>query len=142
MKNVRIIQELHRIAKENNGLLSAEAVVEVASNPKSILHSRFEWDDDDAAHEYRLWQARQLISVAVEVLPGTNQSVQTFVSLSTDRKGGKGYRTTVSVMSDADMRAQLLNDALHDLNTFQRKYSELRQLSEVFSAIRKVRKSA
>jgi len=142
MKNVKIINELHRIAKANRGLLLPEKVVEVASNPKSILHSRFEWDDGEAAEQYRLWQARQLISVAVEIIPGTNKAVQAFVSLSVDRHSGRGYRTTVSVMSDREMREQLMNDALHDLNVFQKKYSELKQLSEVFSAIRNVRRKA
>lgn len=142
MKNIKIINELNRIASSNGGLLVPEKVVDAARNPRSVLHSRFEWDDGKAADEYRIWQARQLISVCVETIPGSTEETQAFVSLSVDRHEGRGYRKTVAVLNDAELREQLLRDALSELNCFQQKYSRLRQLADVFSAIRKVRKKA
>jgi hypothetical protein len=143
MKNVKVIKELNRIADANGGILRPETVVEAARPRSSILHPRFEWDNTRAAREFRLWQARQLISVCVQIIPGVNEPVSVFCSLSTDRsRRGGGYRTTVAVCSDAEMREQLLEDALQDLNAFQRKYAALRQLTSVFAAIRRIRRRA
>ncbi len=64
-----IKQELEALAEANNGILRPEIVVEFARDAKTALHSRFEWDDTEAAKQYRLWQARQIIKVAINVLP-------------------------------------------------------------------------
>lgn len=129
-----VIAELKRLAREHGGLLRPKDVVNAARTPRSPLHARFEWDDTVAAEEYRLWQARQLMRVVVEVVPETNEPVEVFVSLTTDRRDG-GYRVQLEVLSDAEMREQLLKDALAELMLFRRKYSRLKELSEIFSAI-------
>jgi len=138
VKNVKVIKELSRISLANGGLLRPEDVVKAARVKTSPLHRHFEWNNTRAAAAHRLWQARQLISVCVQILPGVTEPVSVFTSLSTDRGRGGGYRTTVAVCSNAELREQMLQDALHDLNTFQSRYAHLRQLSEVFAAIRKV----
>ncbi len=136
--NKKVILELRRLAKENGGLLQPESVVEAARPTTSPLHSRFEWDNSVAAQQYRVWQARQLIRVTVDVLVETGESFDVFVSLSKDRqRESGGYRVLVDVLSDADMRAQLLKDALDDLEVFREKYRQLKELAEVFSAIKK-----
>ena len=140
MKNVKVVKELARISSAHGGLLMPEHVVAAAKPKSSPLHNRFEWNNTKAAKQHRLWQARQLISVCVQILPGVSEPVAVYQSLSTDRAKGGGYRTTVALCSHAEMREQMLHDALHDLNTFQRKYAHLRQLSDVFSVIRKTTK--
>lgn len=140
MKNIKVIKELHRLATAHDGLLMPEHVVAAAKPKSSPLHNRFEWNNTKAAEQHRLWQARQLISVCVQILPGVAEPVAVFHSLSTDRANGGGYRTTVAICSHAEMREQKLQDALHELNMFQRKYASLRKLSDVFSAIRKATK--
>lgn len=142
MKNQAVIKELERIRRASGGLLLPEKVVAAARPKTSVLHSRFEWDNSEAAEKYRIWQARQLISICVEILPGSKVETPCFVSLSPDRVTRGGYRAIVDVMSHAEMREQLLKDALHDLNSFQQRYHRLKELSEVFSAIRRVRKAA
>ncbi len=141
MKNVKIISALRKIQEDNNGLLLPAHVIAAARPQSSPLHSRFEWDNTKAAHEHRLWQARQLISVCVEVYEnGTTAPM--FVSISTDRLVGNGYRSTVAVLRDEELKAQLLEDALRDLNAFQRRYHQLKQLASVFAEIKKVRRKA
>lgn len=142
MKNAKVEQCLREIAARHNGIVDPEVVVREAKNPKHPLHRKFNWDNTAAAHQWRLWQARQLIRVCVEVISNDIDPSPVFVSLSSDRGEGKGYRITADVMSDADMKRQLLKDALFELNCFQRKYAQLRQLADVFAAIRKVRKAA
>ena len=117
-----ILDELTAIY-EHEGVLKPESVVEHASNPESALHGQFTWDDDKAAQEYRLWQARKLINVCVTVLPNLNKEFRAFVSLGSDRKQkGGGYRWTVDVFSDKDMREELLTQALAELRRIRRQY--------------------
>lgn len=126
------------MARANSGLLKPETVLEAARPPTSPLHSRFDWDDTEAAEKYRLWQARQLIRTCVEYIPGVAAPMEIFVSLSGDRYDGRGYRITTEVVRDEDLRAQMLEDALAELDVFRIKYRRLRELAAVFSAIRRV----
>lgn len=140
-KSNKVISELRRIASANGGLLQPETVVERARSSSSPLHSKFQWEDSVAAHEYRIWQARQLIRVSVEVMASTGKIHDVFVSLSPDRqRDSGGYRVMTEVLSNAEMRSQLLTDALDDLELFREKYRKLKELAVVFSAIKKVKK--
>lgn len=139
-----VIFELRRIYDENGGVLKPDAVVEAARPENSPLHSRFTWDDNEAANQYRLWQARQLIRVSVELIDIGHKEpveVRAFVSLTPDREEeGGGYRRTVEVLSRAETRKQLLNDAVKELGEFEQKYKTLSELAEVFAASRKLRR--
>lgn len=135
MKDVKL--ELERIQAENNGLLLPEDVVEAARVKESILHDKFTWDDTAAADRYRLWQARQLITAVVTILPNDPKKAEVvqFVSLKSDRNDNGGYRSLPIVLSESVLRAQLLRDALSDLGIFQRKYRQLVELSGIFESI-------
>lgn len=141
MTDPEVVAELQRIANDNGGLLTAEAVVQAAASTRSILHSKFEWDDTEAARKYRLDQARQLIRVTVTYIDREHTTpMRVFVSLSSDRYvGNGGYRLTTNVLSDAQYRKQLLEDALADMQRYEQKYSHLRELASIFSAYRKVK---
>lgn len=133
-----ISKELRRIAAKNGGVLLPAFVVEAARPKSSILHSKFCWDDAKAGHEYRLWQARMLIRVTVSVVAGTGEVNRVWVSLKTDANMGAGYRALVDVMADAELRVQLLQDALADAELFREKYSKLKELAKVFDAMKEV----
>jgi len=138
--NKAVLAEMTKIQAKDGGLLQAEAVVRFAANPKTALHKKFTWDNRKAGHEYRLWQARELIGVFVTVLKPNTQPVRAFVSLRADRKlPGGGYRAIVDVVSDADMRRQLLAEALDDAERWQGKYAALTELKPVFKEIARVR---
>mgnify|MGYP001589404350 CR=1 FL=1 len=136
-----VFKELERLRQASkDGVLHPEAVVRAAEPEKSPLHRFFTWDDTEAARKQRLMEARHLIRVTVTVLPGTTEPVRAFVSLRADRPkakrgqvtGGGGFRTTESVMSDDEMRELLLQDALAEMQNFQRKYRTLSELASVF----------
>jgi hypothetical protein len=133
-----IVAELKRIAQDQDGILDPQYIVDSARDPESPLHSRFDWEDSSAAEKWRLHQARNLIRVTVSYLPQVHcEPTRVFVSLTTDRKDG-GYRQTVDVLHDSNMRRQLLTDALDELRRLQRKYSLLKELAGVFEAARQV----
>lgn len=137
MKTVQ--EELAEICAEHDGLLRAEDIVEYARNPETALHSRFTWDDNKAAEAHRLWQARQVIRVHVQVFSEAKEPVRMYVNLVPDRRNeGGGYRPIVDVMANRDMRAQLLKQAMAEVNAWRAKYRALKELEPIFDAINQV----
>lgn len=141
MKNPEIVSELQRIQDENGGLLRPVDVVEAARPESSPLHGQFEWDDSEAGEQYRIWQARQLIRVTVELIESDDDGrfTRAFVSLTTDRNSAGGYRAMTSVMRNTTRREQLLQDAMNEMERFQKRYAILKELAGVFAAMRKVK---
>jgi hypothetical protein len=140
VKSDLVKQELLRIAEAHGGKLRPIDVVAAARPKSSPLHSKFQWDDTKAAESYRLWQARQLIKVVVEKIVGSLEPQQIMVSLTPDRKlEGGGYRILTDVLGNRPQREQLLADALLDMERFQQKYAVLKELADVFAAMRKVK---
>jgi hypothetical protein len=139
--NQAIIRELAIIRQANNGIVQPAAVVEFARNPETALHSRFEWDDSEAAEQYRLWQARHLLRVYVTVVGSEPEPIKAHVSLISDRNESGGYRYIGDVLNSPSLRAELLRTALRELEAFRSKYHRLKELSDVFAAIDAVSKS-
>lgn len=54
-------EELQRL-QNIHGTLSAELIVAEAKKKESVLHDMFEWDDNKAAFNYRLQQARTILN--------------------------------------------------------------------------------
>lgn len=126
-----IKEELERLHdNSDDGLLTAEQVVIAAQDSNNPLHSQFDWNDTEAGHKYRLWQARQLmVRYRVIYTGGKSISVPVRVSLLSDRiKEGGGYRRIEDVLKRADLKQELLQTALHELRNFQRRYSIFNEL--------------
>ena len=134
----QIREELERLRESNDGSLNPEQVVDFARrNRRSALHAEFEWDDTEAAHQFRLEQARRIIRLNINVLetPNGDVTVPMYVSLVSDRRNGGGYRTLESVISNEELRAQLLQQALDEFQRVRRKYQTLQELRPVFTAL-------
>lgn len=129
--------EFKRIAKANRGRLRAVDVIDAARPARSVLHPFFEWRDGVAAQKFRLIQAATLIRVTVEMIEvnGEQKPYRAYVSLSSDRQGKQGYRSITAVMSNPVWRAQLLEDAMSELQAFRLKYKTLVELASVFEAV-------
>lgn len=136
VSNEAIRKELEEL--KASGVIQPADVVAKAANPDSAMHSWFEWDDTEAAQQHRIWQARQLLRVFVTVETKDSTPVRAFVSLGTDRYGEGGYRALADVLSDEELRAQLLADAIRELRSSEKKYRQLRELSSVWSALDEV----
>lgn len=131
--------ELERIREADpEKLLKPEAVVEAARDEASPLHAHMEWDDTAAAHAHRLAQARALIRVVVTVFPGFQAPVRAYVSLPSERGEQGGYRRTDHVLAEQALRRELLAAARRELAAFQRKYSQLEELAQLFAEANKV----
>lgn len=138
-KTRRRVIELRKIADRNNGVLLPEEVVKIARNPNNPLHDCFTWDNTEAAHQYRLWEARKLISVTVEYLSEvSSEPIEVFVSLKSDRENG-GYRYLTDVMNVQEQREELLRNAIEDFQIFKKKYDQLVELKSVFDSMEKIK---
>ncbi len=60
---------------EKSGILTPDSVVEDATDPESVLHPLFEWNNDIAAHKYRVDQARTVISSVTVIVTSTTADV-------------------------------------------------------------------
>jgi len=139
MNDRTIHDELEEIrGNDPDGLLYPNTIVEYARNENTLLHERFEWDDEIAGENYRIWQARQLIvRVKIEAIKG--HIIQAYVSLTSDRSDG-GYRSMVEVLQDDDASGELLMDALEEFKRLEEKYKELKELRRIFQDIDAIRR--
>ena len=82
-------EELAEICRENDSSLWPEATVRKARSRRSNMRGHFDWNDESAAHEHRLTQARQLIlpSGAPKPLPA-RQTVWAYNRTSTVGNAG------------------------------------------------------
>lgn len=131
-------ERLEKIRKKHDGRLLPKDVVEDARPEKSLLHPQFEWDDSTAAEEYRRVQARELIRaiVVVEVKDdGPKGPVRAFVHVLQNGDDEETYTHIDCVMSNPDLRDQLLDRAKEELLSWRRRYDNLKELAAVYEAI-------
>lgn len=139
-------KELKRIQKKE-GRLTAELVLQYASDPDSPLHVAFEWDDEEAAHKYRLYQARNLITNLQIVEEEDDEEyvvAPAWVRLKDDE--GPHYVDVEKVNDDDDM-AFIMGNAIRDLMGWVNRYEALANelpgvFDEIHKAIRKAKKAA
>ena len=104
-------QVLTQMARRNNGVLKVDDVLAEARDENSILHRHFEWDDSEAAEQYRRQQARALIQKCrIQLVETSPVEIRAFVSLPTDREHGGGYRLTSEIMGNQYLKDEMLRD--------------------------------
>lgn len=131
-----ILDELTLIEKRD-GIVTPEAVVEFAKDKTTQLHGQFNWDDGEAAHQWRLFQARQVIRAIVTILPNENEHVVTkaYVHVLETPRNPAGYMAVKKVLSDEEYRKQMLDTAYKELKVFRKKYAHLKELASLFEVI-------
>jgi len=108
---------------KKKGRLDPHDVVEEAADPDSPLHSRFTWDDDVAAVQWRLQQARQLIrSVTIERIITKDEEPKIIRAFVHDPENG-GYLSVKDVATHVDVRDRVLDDMRRDLERLRKKWS-------------------
>jgi hypothetical protein len=102
---------LEQMARRNNGVLMIDDVLQAAQDEDNILHRHFEWDDSEAAKQFRREQARSLIQKCkITILDSTPTHVRAFISLPSDREAGGGYRMVANVLGNEDMKEEFIHD--------------------------------
>lgn len=120
-----------------HGQIKPDIVVKDAKSDKSPIHTCFEWNDGKAAHEYRLYQARNLIRSVVIKKEGATRDVYVpkFVSVKKEDSSEREYMEIQGMMEDEYSRIQYLRQAYNELLNWKRKYADLEEFAAVFEAI-------
>lgn len=134
---------LEQLRAGGGGELTPEAVVSDARYPGSPLHSLFEWDEAEAAHQYRLVQARALIRAVVvryRAMPdGGPRTVVAFVNL---KDGDRQYYTaTAAALSDRERRAIVLRQAWKDFQALRKRHADLTEFARLFAALDEIERA-
>jgi hypothetical protein len=100
-------EELTRLAVLHRGI-TPDLVVEAARDPAHPAHDHFEWDDTAAAREYRLSQARHLISTLRVHLEEEQMFVPVFVRDPDLPNTRQGYVQTSTLRNDRERALEVL----------------------------------
>jgi len=125
----------------DEGGLSAEIVLDDSRDVTSPLHTVFEWDDEVAAEQHRLAQARHILNCVVVVkttdegaeLPDTARRMFVAVRQDSDATAHLYVPATVDTI---DRRLQ---QALRELESLERRFGDIDELAPVFAALANIR---
>lgn len=132
----KVFEEL----EEEHGAVTDDNFLDYSRPEGSPTHKLFEWNDAEAAERYRLQQARSVINaVRIEVvLPESQTPVKIAAVMNvsdTNRDGSARYINAEYALSNLRSRKAILKRAEAEMRTFRYKYSTLKELSKVMSAI-------
>lgn len=119
--STQLVDQLKTI-REEFGRLDAELLVEVATDKRHPLHSRFEWDDKIAGHKYRLEQAGQLLRVTFKPAPGRPQELRAFMATRGEDTPRADYVPTEEAFADPFLREMSLRAMKRDWKAFESRY--------------------
>lgn len=111
------------------GRITAETVLKAAENKKSPLHELFQWDDDKAAHNYRLQQARIFINniEVVYVSDGEEKRIPAFEIIRKENSQSYKHIETLTV----DEIAQVRDNTINAISSLKAKLAVYRQFNKV-----------
>lgn len=130
------IEQVLRDMYVSRGRLDPKDVVDEARDPRSPLHKSFTWNDDEAAEQWRLQQARQLIrSIKIERVENTQEPrMVRFVRAFVHDPANDGYLATEDVAKLPDVRDRVLAEMRRDLQRLQSKWDLYKETFEALAA--------
>jgi hypothetical protein len=105
-------------------------------------HNIFEWEDSVAAEQYRLGQAGHILRSIVIVRtdsPEAKKPIRAFVHVIPPEQKDPAYVNIVDAMKNEDMRRQVLEKAMGELEIWRDTYEGYLEFQPVVDAIEEVR---
>ena len=136
IKSPQVVGEKLAELYQTHGKVTQELVIKDAEDKNSVLHGAFDWNDKSAAKQWRLHTARHLIRSVVIEEQEAEEDIRykpAFIHVNTNE--GSQYQTLASVMSDEDLKNQVLNRAFKEFETLQKKYQEYEELFKIFRQV-------
>lgn len=130
----KIGEALEKIRVAHGGELEPKHVVEEARREGHALHKFFEWDDKKAAEAFRIDQARGIIRIVRVDDPEEQTRHRAFLSIN--GPDGTSYRSLADIRTSRSMQARLLLQAERELEGFERRYGELRDVCALVAEAR------
>ena len=138
-------EELEKLQKINDGKLTPKYVVEVAKDKSSPIHDFFEWDNNKASEKWRLHQARQLLN-SIEIVityNGKKEEIRRYFNITKVEEDNDDTKRVYIIMEEAlsnpKYKKQILQRALEEIEYWQKKYSQYKELSMIFKSIEKTK---
>lgn len=136
------------LAKQHDGEITPEIVLNEAKSPESPLHKQFCWDDSKAAEMFRLAQAAALIRRVKITYTTDNKEirVRAFVNVRPQinedeepEEQAKGvYVTLAKASSIESYREQMIKACRRDVEAFRTKYSAITEVSSIISSMNQI----
>ena len=147
LKDPQVVGDRLQELRDKYGALTPGIVLKDAKAKKSILHGAFEWDDSVAAKNWRLHTARNLIRSVVTIESDADEDIRykpAFVFVQTPQ--GPQYQSLARVLSDDELRLQVLSRALKELEQWTDRYKEYEEfylvVEEAHRTTKKIRSNA
>lgn len=121
---------------ETGDVPSRADLLKAATPVDDPKHAMFNWDNRTAGHSWRLQQASMFLCrlVVNMITPaGREHSVRAFVSVTPAGKH-RGFMAFDQAMADPILRAQVVQDAWEDLQTYARKFAMLMEYPSVHNS--------
>jgi hypothetical protein len=130
------------LIEENNGSIIAAQIVDDAKKKTSPLNDYFEWNDKRAANRWRLRQAAHLlrsIQVMIKDDEGMETETRAFHNVTIDdsyaMEPERVNVTVQRVLSEDNLREQIIDKALKQLDAWRKKYKQYKEFTEIVSVI-------
>ncbi len=135
---------LETLVSRHGGHISPAILRDEARDPMSPFHQFFQWDDTEAAEQYRLIQASGMIRrwkgnimrIDSEAKIVHIQATRRVQSPAGQRgPGAQSYETIESIMADPAKAADLEQTVLNELMAYRRRYSAIKVLADIWRAV-------
>lgn len=133
IRKSKYLSALEAIEKRNHGLLTPKAVINEARDPDSSLHSAFQWDDTIAGENWRLFQARQLITTVRVRVEDSGEQKYYNATVRVGESHTQGYVSRDRVKSDDEIFSQVVSQAAQELIYWRKKYNSIKELRGIIN---------
>ncbi len=140
LQTAKVASELTDLRRQDGSYHPSDLVDWAAENPSSALHKEFAWDNKDAGHQWRLFQARRIIKRYAVVTEGADVTdVVPMLSVPSLRHGDDGsYLSKDVVASREDYRLEVLAEVQSKLRSMSSTYASLLpELKSVWAAVKR-----
>ena len=118
--------------RDRHGSLIPRRVWEDSADPSAPLHPEFEWNDTEAAEQYRDTQARSLIR-AVRVVNDEGRSMPAYLHVQVETTSC--YQPTGLVLSDPELRTQAMAEARRYLSAARNRLEDIEGVMDVLKPV-------
>ena len=136
----KVGEHLEGLRAEVGDALTTQVVVENARSPSAPTHPCFEWDDSQAAMDWRTHQARNMLNTLQVVITSGDGTTRSFVAnvhvVTPDKQNA--YVPTLVAVGDTEYKRQVIAEAQRYLDGFRRRYKDLEEFAPVVAAIEAV----
>lgn len=129
-----VAEEILSIGEE----ATPQQILDKGRDESTELHKCFEWDDNEAAEKYRLYQARLVVRHLVFVRTEEQKqekAPEIRVFHKTEMSEGSGYKPLVRIVKNEDEYQNMLKLAYAELHAIKVKYQNLQELDYILSLI-------